>query len=371
MIEHPKTKARLGEESYRIILENIEDPVAVCDSVDSLLYFNSAYQRVFIDNPGYSPVIKSTDGRDSKCPYCETNSHTGVREPVSLGEFRHKGRFYRHTTSTLPSTNGVVFCLHLFRDISDRIEKERELAGAIERAERADKLKNSFLANISHEVRTPMNAIVGFSDLLSVENTSEEDRGKYISIIRSSSDTLLKIVDNIIVYSRIRSGDLSFNFTNIQIARLINEVTFAFRQKVSDDPKNISINTDIPAYEVAPMVYSDYSILTNILHNLLDNAWKFTGHGRIDIGYRVLESHPGRVVRFFVRDTGIGIPENSHSIIFEPFRQVEDAETKRYSGTGLGLSIVRELLQQMGSDVSFISSAGDGSEFRFEIRAVN
>ena len=241
MINHPTIKARLGEESYRVILENIEDPVAVCDSVDTLMYFNQAYQKVFLGDNNYSTVHNLLSGQGAKCPYCVTNAETGKTEPVSLGEFGHMGRFYKHTASTLPSTNGVVFCLHLFRDISDSIEKDKELSNAREIAERANKLKNAFLANISHEIRTPMNAIMGFSDLLNIEDIPHEEKVKYISIIKSSSDTLLKIVDNIVAYSRIKSGDLSLNFTNIHPGVFINEVTHAFRQRASENPKNITI----------------------------------------------------------------------------------------------------------------------------------
>lgn len=366
MYNHQKIKARLSEESYQLILGRIEDPVAVCDNSGTLIFFNEPYRKVFIENTTPAAIPGFFDTTEKKCPFCRIAELNGSFEHDNLGEFEHKGKLYDHKTSTLPSTNGVVFCLHLLKDITKSIKAEKNLARAVEKAEKSERLKNSFLANISHEVRTPMNAIMGFSDLLDVDGVTLEEKLKYISIIKSSSVSLLKVVDNIILYSRIQSGDISFNLTGINIPDLINEVCSEFMDKVADNPKNISISIDIPVNACSLNIYSDRPSVKRIMANLLDNAWKFTDSGRIDVGCRVIEGGTDRV-RLFVRDTGIGISNDHKSLIFEPFRQLEDTVTKRYGGTGLGLTIVRELLSKLGSDISFISEKNSGSDFRFEL----
>lgn len=253
-------------------------------------------------------------------------------------------------------------------DITDRKhteeilrQKNLELQTAIEKAQESDRLKSAFLANMSHEIRTPMNAICGFSNLLKT-TTSETKKRDYIEIINNNSQQLLKIIGDIIEISKIEANQIDIRFHSMSLNETLNFIADTYRQQA--EAQRIILKTHYPLSAPADHIMGDEILISQIMHNLLTNAIKFTREGYIEIGYTVNQDW----LEVYVRDTGIGIDDELHGIIFERFRQVEDKENYRSRrGTGLGLPIARSYVRLMGGDIRLESSPGNGSVFFFTL----
>jgi len=246
--------------------------------------------------------------------------------------------------------------------LQDQTEKklvELELVRAKERAEESDRLKTAFLQNISHEVRTPLNAILGFSKFLNMPNLAPEKRSQYISIIDQSGTRLHNIVSDIMCISSIQAGQEVVKQSVVQLdevlARLQEE--FSFRANVQ------SVELRLTSTDAAITIFADEAKLVQVLSKLLDNALKFTTEGEVSFGYSLHSSQ----VEFFVRDTGIGIPKNFYQTIFNRFQQADTASTRSAGGTGLGLSISKAYVELMGGEIWLESEEGKGSTFYFTI----
>jgi len=251
----------------------------------------------------------------------------------------------------------------IYRDISKKKEVERKLVTAKEKAEEADRLKTAFLTNMSHEIRTPMNAIMGFAQLLSSANLTPENKTEYVNIIKNSGDSLLRLIDDILDLAKLESGQVVIReeITDVHemmeslyltFSRLITEKQLELRYKRYQDKPSVNILTD-------PIR------LRQILTNLLSNAIKFTHEGYVEFGYNI--SVPDNVLVFFVKDTGIGIPQDKMEIIFNRFQQVDNSKTRLYPGTGLGLAISKHLTELLGGRIWVESELNKGSSFYFTI----
>lgn len=257
---------------------------------------------------------------------------------------------------------GQEYSFAFVRDISDRKQKEENLKKAKEKAEEADKLKSAFLANMSHEIRTPMNAIIGFSDMLIQEGFDNDERQEFANIIKSSGDTLLKLIDDIINISIIEAGQLKCNLKNFYLNQLLKEIHLSFQgEKQRLNKRNIDIKLKLEVPEDRIMIYTDKIRFQQILSNLLGNALKFTDNGYIEFGYSIINK---KELSVYVKDTGIGIPKDKLSVIFERFNKLSNGK-KLYSGTGLGLTISKRIVEQLGGKISVDSEPGKGSIFKF------
>jgi signal transduction histidine kinase/CheY-like chemotaxis protein len=237
---------------------------------------------------------------------------------------------------------------------------KREFIRQMEKAIKSDKLKSAFLANMSHEIRTPMNAIVGFSELLG-NGTSSENRQQYISIIQSSSNNLLRLINDIIDLSKIEAGDLEIKYSDINIRELFIELKDSFSMDLLKREKaEIQINYFLGAGDL--VVQSDALRLRQILSNLLNNAVKFTSKGTITFRCE----NKGRELIFSVSDTGTGIPEEDQRKIFERFTKF-NYQGMNTEGSGIGLSIVDKLVTLLGGKIWFKSIHGEGTNFFFSI----
>jgi len=250
-----------------------------------------------------------------------------------------------------------------FQDVTDLVMAKRELILAKEKAEESDRLKTAFLQNMSHEIRTPLNAIMGFSDLLSSSFDDKERLISFTDIIRRRGGDLLEIINDVLDIAKIESGQLELYSDNYNMGDFFSELEAFFseyRVRVNKQEVEFKLHFDDSLKQMDVII--DSGKLLQILTNLIGNAFKFTPSGSIEVGCSVKDDH---FFSFYVRDTGIGIPEEKQTVIFERFMQVNNDNTRLYGGTGLGLSIVHGLLKMLGGTIWIESEPGKGSIFSF------
>ena len=243
-------------------------------------------------------------------------------------------------------------------------EKEKratELTIAKEQAEESDRLKSAFLTNMSHEIRTPMNGILGFTELLKEPNLSSDDQQDYIQTIQISGARMLNTINSIVDISKIESGLMKVDIKETNINEKIEFTYKFFRPEAEIKGLQLLFKNSLPAKKA--IIKTDNEKVYGMLTNLIRNAIKFTYEGSIEFGYE----KKGEYLEFFVKDTGIGIPQNQHKIIFERFRQGSESHNRGYEGSGLGLSIAKSYVEMLGGEIWVESEEGKGSIFYFTI----
>ncbi|HMY69750.1 MAG TPA: ATP-binding protein [Leptospiraceae bacterium] len=227
------------------------------------------------------------------------------------------------------------------------------------RAEDALSVKNQFLANISHEVRTPLNGILGYSEILS-DTSLNETQVQYLSIIKKSGNLLLSIVNDVLDISKIESGKMELESAVFNLREIVEDTSKLAELSIRNSGKNLRLNIEIE--ENLPHQFKGDSLrISQILLNLLGNAVKFTAEGHIHL--RLKKDSRKNALHISVSDTGIGIDEDAVEKLFEPFTQADSSITRRYGGTGLGLAICRKLAVMMGGEIGVNSVKGKGSDF--------
>ena len=358
-----------SEEKYHRIFENVQD-----------LYYETAMDGRIIE---VSPSIRSLSGGQYSREDLIGNSiyefYSDTEDRLSLlSALKEKGQV-NDFEITLKNKNGsLIPCsvsakIHLdlrgnpekiigsMRDISERKLAESELIKAKNKAEESDRLKTAFLHNISHEVRTPMNAIVGFSELIAEPDLSQQMRNEFVQTIVQSSNQLLSIITQIVSMATIEAGQEKIYEKEISLNSIFKMVSEQFSSVANKKNISLKYNTALPDHE--DKIITDETKLIQIISNLMSNACKFTKQGRIDFGYEV----KGRYLEFYFKDSGIGIPQNMFEKIFERFRQVESTLAREYEGAGLGLSISKAYVELLGGKIWLSSKLGEGSVFYFTI----
>lgn len=268
----------------------------------------------------------------------EDGTYTWTRVNVMVRDFRPE--------------DGIIDMVCVNYDITELKETERKLIAARDKAEELDRLKSAFLANMSHEIRTPLNAIVGFSSLLT-ETEDMKDRKQYMAIVQENTVLLLQLISDILDLSKMESGAFEFVKSDTDVNLLCSEIIRSLRMKV---PAGVELVFE----ECLPgcHVWADKNRLNQVISNFINNALKFTFSGSITLGYyRQTDGY----LRFYVRDTGMGIPKNKIKTVFDRFVKLNSF----VHGTGLGLSICKSLVEQMGGTIGVESEEGEGSCFWF------
>lgn len=236
-----------------------------------------------------------------------------------------------------------------------------------EKAEEASRLKTSFIENMSHEIRTPMNAILGFTRLLTTLETSKAVQNEYVKIINSNADALMHFINDLIDLSSIESGKIYISKSKEDIKELLNELFYVYQEKIKDTHKSNDLRLEKNIGDEPLYMYTDHHRIRQVFENLLVNAVKFTNSGYIEYGYEKLVDS----IRFYVKDTGIGIPQDKHQFVFERFSKIESDRKTVYRGVGIGLSICQSIVSALDGKMILESELNVGSEFSFVIPIVN
>ena len=265
----------------------------------------------------------------------------------------------------LNTVNNILFSFYksvalVFAQAYDRVAAIAESKSMLEKVAKANKLKTAFLTNISHEVRTPVNSIVGFSDLLADPDLTIDQREEFITMITKSSQTLVKMFDNIIDASKLQSNQISFRKEWFDIKDILKEIEIELRE---DESRNIDdkvfINVIYPDENQKIKMYTDIFRVRQVMGQLIENAIEHTEEGEIEIGAKLGDKQ----IRFYVKDSGKGIDKDKQSEIFSLFESEEHAFTFESGGSGLGLSISKEMIEQLGGKIWFDSVVNQGTTF--------
>ena len=247
----------------------------------------------------------------------------------------------------------------------ERKKAEEDLKIALEKAQQSDRLKTAFLHNMSHEIRTPLNGITGFIGLLQDSEIEDDEKQDYFDIINKSSNRLITTVTDIIDISRIEAGEVKVSKTEVSVNKILEEQYEFFYQEAKS--KGLELNYKTSLTDNESRIITDKHKLEGILTNLIKNAIKFTEAGSITFGYTTKNLEGKEIFEFYVKDTGIGIPEDRLDAIFNRFEQADLEDTRAFEGSGLGLAISKSYVEMLGGEIGVSSKKGSGSTFTFSI----
>ncbi len=367
--ERKRTEEELRQSDLkqRMLIDNAADDVLITSDEGELAYVNELATELL----GYSRAELVGASIFSLLPA----SFLDLFDRTLRTELRQNGRVHTEVKFThkrghkiplelnaaiLPDGNIYVSC----RDITLRKEVETALLKAKEAAEATSKAKGDFLATMSHEIRTPMNGIIGMTEL-ALETELNAEQREYLTLVKSSADSLLNIINDILDFSKIESGKMELERVEFDLRSLLATTTKLLA--VRAEQKGLELIYEV-VDEVPDAVMGDPGRLRQVLTNLIGNAIKFTDHGDISVTVRLLSRHGDDVhLSFEVADRVIGIDPAKQASIFEAFTQADTSTTRKYGGTGLGLAISSQLVAAMGGRLGVQSQPGQGSVFSFQL----
>jgi len=349
-----------------VLVTNIDGKVEYCNRK-----FEEVSGFTFNELEG-KPLTAIKSGKQSKAFYDEMWA-TILSGHIWKGEIcnrRKNGELFWEHSTIYPSRNEkneITHFINIKEEITHLKELHQELFETKAKAADAEAVQNSFISNISHEIRTPMNAIVGFSDLLRISNISETQRQEFVELIIKNTQQLQSIIDDVLDLSEIEAGRIKIEKKKINLNALMREILQTYEQQNQKlYKKEVIFKLRCEINEPLFNISTDEHRLRQILQNLMGNALKFTNKGAIELGYTI-ESKHGLFIRFFVKDTGIGIAKEKINIIFSRFGQVESPFKRSIRGMGLGLPITKNLVELLGGEIWVETEVGRGANFNFTI----
>jgi PAS domain S-box-containing protein len=394
-------QAEVRDERHRLdlIIDSVADPILVTDPEGDIVLLNEPAERLFTV-PGIAGESAQRNVRANGANLTSFVSNVLTR----TGEQRYSGEIQlvapatgrnlpvEAVAGTILSDQGeLVWVVTILHDLTQSLEKEalyeqlKHASAQLERKvqeataelaqqnellrrqhielEQASALKSQFLANISHEFRTPLNAILGYTHMLlhGVTGAVTDPQRKSLTRIDSNSRHLLALINDILDITRIEAGRMPLNVTQFKVSGLVAEVMSELEPIIRRS--NLTVIAKVKSR--LPVVKSDRQKVKQIMLNLLSNALKFTPSGSVTIG--AIFDRRNQMMTIAFADTGVGIPTESHGKIFEDFRQLDTSPTRGYGGTGLGLSICRRLAQMLGGSIDLVSQVGAGSTFTLRL----
>jgi PAS domain S-box-containing protein len=359
-------------EKLSIVASETDNSTAIYDNRGKIEWCNSRFEKLY--DISLDELIKSKHDNITDIVPNENikelvNKCLESKKPVLFETHtetkRKKEMWIQTTLSPFIRSEKILKIIAIDSDITNLKLNEKDLELAKEKAVEADRLKTVFLGNMSHEVRTPLNGIIGFSELLNNNNITDEKKNRYIQLIRNNGEQLIRIIDDIVDISLIESNQLRINPAEFELCPFYYEIiNFFDAYKATIDKAHIQLIHDLRIKNEKYKIISDKFRLKQVIMNLLKNAFTFTIEGQIKFG---CFTQGNKNLFFYVEDTGIGVDPSKKDIIFERFRQVDENLGRKYGGAGLGLSISKGLVEKLGGDIWIDSNYSNGLKICFTI----
>mgnify|MGYP000885592101 CR=1 FL=1 len=368
------SELKMAEQQLRLLSRSVEQSpvsIVITDKQGNIEYVNSAFSEITgytrEEAIGQNPkILKSGHHENEHYKKLWGNILQGKDWKGEILNKTKSGKLIWEDVNISPVTDEYGAISHFVAIKEDITQKKKiieELTAAKEKAEESDHLKSAFLANMSHEIRTPMNGILGFTELLSDSNFSGEEKQNFIKIIQKSGQRMLNTVNDLIDISKIETGQMSVVLTPANVKEILFSQYCFFQPEAEEKKLKFVLNDQIQQTEA--LVSTDVVKLDSILTNLIKNALKYTDLGSVEIGCNKQDNK----LYFYVKDTGIGIPENRQAAVFNRFEQADVGDKRAYQGSGLGLTIAKAYVEMLGGKMELDSKIGYGSTFSFFIPA--
>ncbi|GAB1462300.1 PAS domain S-box protein [Pedobacter sp.] len=368
-----KKKAEQELEVLSTVARKTHTGVAICDKNGEITWVNEALEQLI----GYSAAelsgkmlgdVLSNDETDRQV-VLQARAASEHKKSFSIEVLAQtkKGQPIWLEVANTPIINAkgqIERYIELITDITERKQVERDIIQAKEQATQLSEAKEMFLSVMSHEIRTPLNAIIGMTNLL-IENDPKQSQKEDLNILKFSGENLLNIINDVLDFTKIETGNLHLEFLPVNLQLLCNDIISSLKVNATKQQNILSLNFD---EQIPTLVSADKLRLYQVLMNLLGNAVKFTTNGRVELTVKMQHESTAKVdVYFEVKDNGIGIPLDKKDYIFETFTQARADISRKYGGTGLGLAITKKLLKLYQSDIKVDSVEGKGASFSFVI----
>jgi len=355
--EHLKLARKILGNDIIGLKYGLQTTFSTIENAGTIMIFNGSIKDLNLDPSLYEKLEKIYESlRVNKIYYISMTRDNKLLGNIAIFTLNKTIVKFKHIIETFVHQVSVV--LH-------RSQLEYELLLAKTRAEESDKLKTAFLANMSHEIRTPMNGILGFAEMLNDDHLGEGNRKKYVEIINNNGKMLMNLIDDIIDFSKIEAGQIKFLQQEFSLNALLTQVHSSFlSESLKKEKTEVKLRIRKAFANEDSYIQTDPNRLRQVLLNLVGNAFKFTKEGYIEFGYKLPQNG---FLEFYVKDTGIGIPEDKIEMIFERFVQADYSRSRKYSGSGLGLAISKGFVELMGGKMWAESLEDEGSTFFFTI----